>query len=215
MLPDVLAIALIVVPLVLLARYASQGVTAEINAASIGPLNRGLGVALGLIRGIMMSWLIVGLMSWSFMRSAGAAIYTNQTISASSLRAELPIHDILCDKNKNKDWSLINALDQRSNRLSALAKEIVASNQSPLDNGMSGVKNVGTISTHRANRTVSPRIKMPVRPLGAYSVGFVMAEAWRKNLRLRMTNITGKADQMGLNVLNSHKDTIWQRGAPR
>lgn len=131
MLTDLLAVGVVVIPLVLVARYGFQGVTTEINASRIGPMNRGLGVALGLVRGVMMAWLMVGLTSWSFMRSASAAIYTHQTVTASSLKAELPIRDILCDKTKSKDWSLINQLDRRGDKLSALAREIVAFNKKP------------------------------------------------------------------------------------
>lgn len=133
MLTDLLAVALVVVPLVLVARYGFQGVMEEINASRLGPMNRGLGVALGLVRGIMMAWLMVGLMSWSFMRSAAAAVYTQQTVTASSLKADLPIRDILCDKTKTKDWSLINQLDRRGDKLSALAREVVAFNKKPED----------------------------------------------------------------------------------
>ena len=133
MVTDIAAIAIVVLPVVLFVRYGMESMTAEVVHARLSHLNRGLGAALGLVRGIMLAWLLVGLMSWAFLRTASVAIYTQQSVSAKTLTANLPIRAILCDTAQTKDWSLINRLDKRRASLSALAKEIVLFNKKPQD----------------------------------------------------------------------------------
>jgi len=130
---DVISIAIVVVPVVLFVRYGVEGILPDVVHSSLGYLNRGLGAALGLVRGVMLALLFVGLVSWAFVRTASVAIYTHQTVSASTMAANLPIRDILCDKAQAKDWSLIHQLEQRKASLSALANEIVAFNKKPQD----------------------------------------------------------------------------------
>lgn len=133
MVTDIVAIAVVVLPVVLFVRYGLEGILPDVVQSRLGHLNRGLGAALGLIRGIMLAWLLVGLMSWAFLRTASVAIHTQQAVSAKTLAANLPIRAILCDKAQAKDWSLINQLDQRRASLSVLANEIVLFNKSPQD----------------------------------------------------------------------------------
>lgn len=128
---DLAAFGIVIVPVVLIGRYAVQAVSSEINRSRIGLMNRGLGVALGLLRGIVLAWLLVGVTSWSYMRAAHAAIYQNRTVNSSKLIAQIPLHDILCGQTSGNNLSLVIRLEQRQRSLSSLAREIVLLNKDP------------------------------------------------------------------------------------
>ena len=130
-LTDFVAIAVVVFPIVHLVRIGGGSMTAEINSSLIGPMNRGLGVALGLVRGMMIAWLLAGLLSWSFFRSAAAAIYTQKSVNTSALIADLPVQDVLCDTAKRPSAALVSILHQREQLLSKVALELLLLNKNP------------------------------------------------------------------------------------
>jgi len=130
-LTDFIAIAVVAFPIVHLVRLGGGSVTAEINSSLIGPMNRGLGVALGLVRGVMIAWLLVGLLSWSFFRSAAAAIYNQKSVNTSALIADLPVQDVLCGTAKRPSGALVSKLRQREQSLSMVARELLLLNNNP------------------------------------------------------------------------------------
>lgn len=129
---DMTAIGMVLVPIVVTARWLFAAVSDEINSSHLGLMNRGMGAAVGLIRGVMLAWLLVGLASWSFFRSAPQMMSgKRQVTAASSLSADLPLHDILCGQGETASRTLIRKLQGRSVHLSSLAEEIVAFNADP------------------------------------------------------------------------------------
>ena len=134
---DFIAILFVALPIALLASLLSGAVTKEVNASKLGLMNKGLGAAFGLLRGAVIVWLAVGLMSWSFFRSAAQAYdaidHGARSASVTMPKGDVPLADIMCDRVEPPALNLVRRLQSVETSMSPVIHEIWRYNDKPED----------------------------------------------------------------------------------
>lgn len=134
---DFIAITLVALPVALLVSVLSGAVSKEINSSQMGLMNKGLGAAFGLLRGAVIVWLAVGLMSWSFFRSAAQAYdaidHGARSATVTIPKGDVPLSDIMCDRVAPPAPALVRRLQSTQASMSPIIHEIWRYNAKPED----------------------------------------------------------------------------------
>jgi len=131
------AVTIVALPIAVVVSLFSRAITNEVNSSKLGLFNRGIGAAFGLVRGAVIVWLAVGMMSWSFFRSAAEA-YDALDRGARSAKLEMivvdmPLSDILCNRLDPPSPTLVRRLKSAEKSMSPIIHEIWLYAHSPED----------------------------------------------------------------------------------